>query len=140
MLKLSKKVEYGLIALLDMDERREGDPTTTKDIAQRYNLPAELLGKVLQKLARDGLIESVHGAHGGYRVVKLLEALTLGMIFESIEGPVYLADCQDDPDSCDQYCTCNIREPVVRIQEQLTKFIHGVKLSTFRRSAHVHDE
>ena len=56
MLKLTRKSEYGLIALLHIDARQDGGLVTAKEIAETYQLPAELLGKVLQSLAREGLV------------------------------------------------------------------------------------
>lgn len=137
MLQLSKTLEYGLIALLHLDSMPSGALATAKEVADRYRIPSELLGKVLQRLAKDRIIESVQGAKGGYRLTRRLEDLTLGHAIEAIEGPVQLTRCQDEPASCDQFCTCNIREPVFRIQAQLTKFIHNVRLSAFRRSSHL---
>ena len=49
-----------------------------------------------------------------------------------VEGPVFLAQCQDDPEACSQFCHCNIREPVTRIQVQLNRFINSIKLSALR--------
>lgn len=139
MLKLNKKTEYGLMAILHMDASANAGLVTAKEISERYNIPGELLGKVLQKLARKEVIESVHGARGGYRLARVLEDLTLGDVLEALEGPVQLARCQDDANACDQYCSCNIREPVIRIQAQLEKFMHNIKLSAFRRSAHMNE-
>jgi len=135
--QLSKKVEYGLIALLHLDALGAQSLVTAKEMAESYRIPGEILGKVLQALARNKVLASVHGAKGGYRLARPIEDLALGDVIEAVEGPVHLARCQDDPASCDQFCSCNIREPVERIQAQLTKFMHNIKLSSFRRSSHV---
>lgn len=137
MLQLNKKVEYGLIAILHLDSMQSSGLATAKEVAEQYRIPPELLGKVLQKLAKQQIVESVHGAKGGYRLTKPLEQLTLGHVIEALEGPVQLTRCQDEPASCDQFCACNIREPVMRIQIQLTRFINHIQLSSFRHSAHV---
>jgi Rrf2 family protein len=133
MLMLSKKVEYGLIALLHMAGLRRGDLATAKELSERYSMPADLLGKVLQSLARDGLLEAVHGARGGYLLKRPLESTTLGDVISSVEGPVHFARCQEDPASCGQFHHCNIKEPVLQIQEQLQNFIHGISLASFKR-------
>jgi Rrf2 family protein len=139
MLKLSKKVEYGLISLLHMDSLDGDRLATTKEIAEQYRIPSELLGKVLQSLAKTNLVESVHGARGGYRLTRPLEEATLGDVVQAMEGPLQLARCQEDPDACEQFCACNIREPVLRIQAQLNAFINRIRLSAFRESARVED-
>ena len=134
MLKLSKKVEYGLIALLHMDSLAGSHLATAKDVAEHYHIPAELLGKVLQALTRGELVESVQGAKGGYRLLRPLDRMSLGDVIEAVEGPVHLARCQDAPESCEQFCLCNIREPVFEIQSKLTEFVHEIDLAAFRQS------
>jgi Rrf2 family protein len=136
MLKLSKKVEYGLMSLLYMDSMPNSDLVSAKEIAENFRLPHDLLGKVLQALSKSHLVESVHGSKGGYRLKRPLEELTLGSVLAAIEGPTILAQCQDDPEACVQFCTCNIREPVVRIQAQLNQFVNDIKLSAFRQEAY----
>lgn len=132
MLKLSKKVEYGLMALLHMDSLETDGLVTAKEVSDRYSIPAELLGKVLQALARAELVESVHGAHGGYRLKQSLDQLTLGDVVDAVEGPFHLVRCHESPETCDQYASCNIREPVLRIQEQLTGYLGAFRLKEFR--------
>lgn len=135
MLTLSKKVEYGLIAMLHMASKRSGDLATAKDISETFAIPGELLGKVLQSLARANLIEAVLGAHGGYRLRGPIEQVTLGSVIEALEGPVHLARCQEDPDQCGQFHSCNIKEPVYAIHDQLMNFINGISLGSFRKPA-----
>jgi Rrf2 family protein len=133
MLMLSKKVEYGLISALHMADLAEGDLASAKEISDQYNIPAELLGKVLQSLARADLAVAVHGAHGGYRLARPLGKMMLGEVLEAVEGPIHFARCQEDPASCGQFHACNIKEPVQQIQDQLQEFIYGLSLARFRR-------
>jgi Rrf2 family protein len=133
MLTLSKKVEYGLIALLHMDTLTPGELATAKEVSETYNIPQDLLGKVLQALVKADLVQSEHGVKGGYRLRGAVDAMTLGDVIEAVDGPVHLARCQQDPACCDQFKSCNIKAPVFRIQEQLTRFINGVSLGAFRR-------
>jgi len=132
MLKLSKKVEYGLMAVLQMDAENSHDPVSAKDLADRHSIPAELLGKVLQAMARAALVESAHGAHGGYRLARPLERLTLGDVVEAVDGPIRLVKCHEKPDQCDLHKACTIRDPVLRIQQQLTGYLYNFKLAEFR--------
>ena len=135
MLMLSKKVEYGLISLLHMSGMGEGELSTAKEISEQYSIPAELLGKVLQALAKAELLVAVHGAHGGYRTARPLDKIVLGEVIEAVEGPVHFARCQEDPSACGQFHTCNIKEPVQQINEQLQEFIYGISLAGFKRPA-----
>ncbi|MBU0678294.1 MAG: Rrf2 family transcriptional regulator [Verrucomicrobia bacterium] len=132
MLKLSKKVEYGLMALLHMDGLRRGNLASAKEVSDQYGIPGELLGKVLQCLAKGGVVESTSGAHGGYRLARKLDEMTLGEVIEAIDGPVHIAACSEDPEACRQYGTCNIKEPVTQMQDQLVAYIYNMNLGQFR--------
>lgn len=133
MLMLSKKVEYGLIAILHMADARSSSLITAKEISDLYNIPAELLGKVLQSLAKSGLVESIQGARGGYKMALPIAQVTLGKVIEALEGPMVLARCQEHPSHCGQFTACNIKEPILQIHDQLQSFINGISLGSFRR-------
>jgi Rrf2 family protein len=135
MLMLSKKVEYGLIALLHMAWMRRDELVTAKEISDRYSIPAELMGKVLQTLAKANLVDAVHGAKGGYHLTRNIEEITLGDMIEALEGPVHLVRCQEDPSQCGQFHTCNIKEPVMQIHEKLQQYIHGISLAALTKPA-----
>lgn len=132
MLKLSKKIEYGLISMIHMDSVRSGDLATARELSELYNIPAELLGKVLQLLAKAQLIVSAQGAKGGYRLARSIDRVTLGEVVAAVEGPMRITACQGDPSCCEQYSTCNIRRPVFEVQKQLTNYMNGLPLSSFR--------
>ena len=134
MLKLSKRVEYGLISLLHMDSRPRM-LVTAKEIADEFRIPGELLGKVLQALAKAGLVESVQGARGGYRLARPLELLCVGEVVEKLDGPILIAQCCDGSTSCRQHSTCNIKMPIQLIQEELVEHIYGLRLDKFRKKS-----
>jgi len=129
MLKLNKKVEYALMALLYMD--RQKDLVAAREVSEACRAPADLLGKVLQALAKGGLIHSVQGAHGGYRLARPAREITLGEVIEAVEGPVHLVSCQKHPEDCGQFETCRIRRPVAQVQQQLQDYMHGLSLDAF---------
>ncbi len=135
MLTLSKKVEYALMAVLHMARQPASGLTTAKEIADRYAIPGELLGKVLQALARARLIASTQGARGGYHLQRDLGQITLGEVVEAVEGPVVLARCQEDPAHCGQFHACTIKEPIQQIHDQLVRYLHGLSLGAFQTPA-----
>lgn len=132
MLSLSKRVEYALMAILHMAGEGSSHWCSSKGIAERYMIPPELMGKVLQSLARAAIVRSSPGAHGGYQLAMPLENINLGMVIEAVEGPIRLTDCQHDPGECDQYCACSIRGPLANVQAQLLSYIHSIPLAQFR--------
>ena len=130
---LSRKVEYGLMALLHMDANPSDTVVSSKEIAERCEFPVDLMGKVMQAMARGDLIEPVHGARGGYRLVRDLDTLSLGDVIRAIEGPVHLVRCQHDADDCNKFSTCVVREPINQLRAKLDEFLHNISLGQFRK-------
>lgn len=118
MLKITRKVEYALIALRHMQLKHSEELTSTKEIATRYGVPQQLLAKTLQHMARDGIIEAVQGSAGGYRIAINLDQISMKDFFERLEGPLGMMDCYFDSD-CIQMGACNIRVPIQRINDNM---------------------
>ncbi len=130
MLKLSKKSEYGIIALKHMLNQPAGQVTRAKEIASAYNIPSEVMAKILQQLVKSDIIQSSQGARGGYELAKFGENISLSEIIECIEGPVGLVDCaSEDECDCVQLLNCNISEPFKVIQQQFKLFLTGISLA-----------
>jgi Rrf2 family protein len=111
MVRLSKKVEYGLIAIRYIATRGVGDLVTAKEIADTYKIPFEMLSKVLQRLTRAGLVLSTQGVHGGYALARRPSEIAVSAIINAIEGtPPVIAQClSDGPESCIVSSTCTIK-------------------------------
>ncbi|MFL3024342.1 MAG: RrF2 family transcriptional regulator [Candidatus Neomarinimicrobiota bacterium] len=118
MLKITRKVEYALIALRHMQSKDPEELTSAKEIATHYGIPKQLLAKTLQQMARDNLIEAVQGPTGGYRIRANLGKISLKDFFERLEGPLGMMDCFFDSD-CVQIDACNIRVPIQRINDNM---------------------
>ena len=98
MLKITRKVEYALIALRHMQHNASGSVVSAKEIATSYGIPQQLLAKILQQMSRDGLISAVKGPTGGYKISADLNSISLKDFFEKIEGPLGLMDCYFNSD------------------------------------------
>lgn len=133
MLKFSKKLEYALISIFEISDRHGKEPVTTKAIAQRYHIPMEILGKVLQALTKTGLITSIQGVKGGYTLNHVLSELKIIQIVEAIEGPISLIACNtQNLCDCEQMLKCNIRTPMEMIQSELVQFFSDITLEELR--------
>ena len=121
MLQLSKKVEYGLIALRHMAMKPLGNVVTTKELSKEYDLPYELLAKILQKLARAGVVRSLQGVKGGYTLARRPEELKVSVVIKIIEdSKPMVAECYTDgPASCYLFYNCTIRRPLGKLQRNL---------------------
>ncbi|MBT3478003.1 MAG: Rrf2 family transcriptional regulator [Candidatus Marinimicrobia bacterium] len=118
MLKITRKVEYALIALRHMQSENNDGLTSAKEIATQYGIPQQLLAKTLQQMAKDGIVEAVQGPAGGYRILANLDHISLKDFFENLEGPLGMMDCFFESD-CIQLGTCNIRVPIQRINDNM---------------------
>ena len=121
MFQLSKRVEYGLIALRHMAMKPRGQVFSAKEISREYDIPYDLLAKVLQKLARTGLISSMQGVRGGYALVQDPKDLTVANVIRMIEEEKpMIAECYvEGPESCDIFDLCTIRKPLGKVQRNL---------------------
>ena len=128
MLRLSKKAEYALMALKDLASRPEAEAASAREIAGRFGIPVELMAKVLQRLARQHLLASHHGTHGGYLLARPASRISVADVIEAIDGPVTVTACTSADDDCDQYATCNIRDPLWRIKDQIVQALTSYSL------------
>jgi Rrf2 family protein len=128
MLKLSKKVDYALMALMHLAQQ-EGS-SSTREIAAGYGLPQDLLAKILQKLAREGLVVSHQGTKGGYRLARRADAISVVQVIEGIEGPLSLTQCFTDVGACDQIDTCNIKSPLQRLNDHVLLTLSRVTIAS----------
>lgn len=131
MVRLSKKVEYGLIAIRHVATKPRGELVTAKEIADAYGIPFELLAKVLQRLTKAGLIHSVQGVHGGYSLARPAEEIAVSAIISAIEGsrPVIAQCLAEGPQSCGVYLNCTIKSPLTRVQANIENAFNSMTLS-----------
>ncbi len=131
MLKLSKKTDYGLMAINYIaSHQMNGHTVNTKEIATTYNIPVELLAKILQTLTKRGLITSLNGPKGGYVLTRDPSSISVAEVVMAIEGPIGIVDCYQSRDShCDQMEKCSIRDPVEKIQRRIIKLLDTMTLA-----------
>ncbi len=138
MLKLSKKADYALIALQYIATEQYGEHAypacrvvNTKEIAEEHHIPLELLAKVLQALAKHDVIESQNGPKGGYVLAREPRDISIAQVLEAIEGPLGIADCyqeKDDHTACEQMDHCNIRTPLLKVQESIVHLLSSMSI------------
>ena len=129
MFSIAKRTDYGLMALSYLAEREEGEAVASRDIARRFRIPAELLAKTLQLLARNGIVESRSGPRGGYVLSRRPESISVAEVIRAIEGPIAMAVCQIGAAAdCEQYERCTIFYPMERIQRKVTDLLEGMTL------------
>jgi Rrf2 family protein len=133
MLKLTKKADYGLIALKHLALRDEAAAASAKEIADTYGIPVTLLSKILQKLARGGYLRSEQGTNGGYRLARDPESITALEVIREIDGPIILTACFTEHGECSHSTLCNVREPLRRVHEGILRLLGSITINDISR-------
>jgi FeS assembly SUF system regulator len=128
MLKLTKKADYGLIALKHLAVNGQGS-SSAKEIADTYGVPLPLLSKILQKLAKAGFLRSEHGTNGGYKLARDPRSITALEVIRSIDGPLVLTACFTEHGSCTHTDKCNVREPLRKVHESILLLLSSITIS-----------
>jgi Rrf2 family protein len=120
MLRLSKKADYALIAMKHLALRGARGASSAREIAGLYDIPIELLAKILQRLVRRGLLASHQGTRGGYELARLPAQISVADVIQAIDGPVAVTACSSSDDgACEQFAKCNVRDPLWRVRERI---------------------
>jgi Rrf2 family protein len=128
MLRLSKKADYALMAMKHLalrsdsrSERSQGAQASSsaREIAEQYDIPIELLAKVLQRLVRRGLLASQQGTRGGYQLARTPGEISVADVIQAVDGPVTVTACSTDEGTCEQFAKCNVRDPLWRVRERI---------------------
>ena len=141
MLRLSKKADYALIAMKHLAlnasraearvrEGGAGAPSASaREIAEQYDIPIELLAKVLQRLVRTGLLASTQGTRGGYTLSRPPKSISVADVIQAIDGPFTVTACSTEKHDCEQYSKCSVRDPLWQIRERIVAALGTVTLS-----------
>ena len=128
MFKITRKLEYALIALRYIQGQSEDKVVSAKEISGVYRIPLQLLAKILQELSKHNILEATQGANGGYKLKKSLDQMNLTALIKILEGPIGIMDCSIDT-KCVQLDICNIRKPINRVNDAIISMFDNLTLS-----------
>lgn len=128
MIRLSRKMEYALVALKHMAGKIPGELTSAKEISEKFHTPFDVTARVMQALAQKGLLKSEYGPLGGYSIAKDMNRVSFNDLLEIIEGPTQIVKCLQKDEACDVQAHCNIVSPVQELNQKLVQFYSGLKL------------
>lgn len=129
MLRLSKKADYALMAMKHLAIRQDAPSCSAREMAEAYEIPLELLAKVLQRLVRSRLLVSVQGTRGGYRLSRPATAIAVADVIQAVDGPLTVTACSDDDHNCEQYSKCSIRDPLWKIRGRIVDALATVSVA-----------
>ncbi|HTD54577.1 MAG TPA: Rrf2 family transcriptional regulator [Silvibacterium sp.] len=138
MLRLTKKADYGLMALKYLAENSESMSLSAKDIAEAYHIPQQLLAKILQRLAKEGLLRSHAGMNGGYTLSRKPNEISAFEVIRAIDGPLFITSCVTVSGICDLTSSCTIKEPLARVNESISELLKSIRISDLVESDHAH--
>jgi Rrf2 family protein len=132
LLKLTKKADYALMAMKHLAEHTSDGSHSAKDVADAFGIPPEALAKILQRLAKAGLLQSQHGIRGGYTLARAAHTISAFEVIQVIDGPLFITSCVTTRGECDQTDRCNIREPLRKVNDSIEAVLKRIKISHMR--------
>jgi Rrf2 family protein len=132
MLKLTKKADYGLMAMRHLAEHAHEGARSAKDVADAYGIPQEALAKILQRLVKAGLLRSQHGTNGGYTLAREAGTISAFEVIRAIDGPLFITSCVTVRGECDQVDRCNIREPLRRVSHSIEEVLKRITIAEMK--------
>ena len=108
------------MAMKHLALRGDRGSSSAREIAEQYDIPIELLAKVLQRLVRRGLLASQQGTRGGYQLARRPIQISVADVIQAIDGPVSVTACSaSDDGACEQFSKCNVRDPLWKLRERI---------------------
>lgn len=134
VLKLTKKADYGLIAVRHLAAHADLGACSAKDLADMYSLPQEALAKLLQKLTKAGLLQSQQGTNGGYTLARDPRHISALDVIKALEGPLFMTSCTTAKGSCEQTSRCTVREPLRKVSKSIEEVLGRLTIADMTES------
>ena len=129
MIRMSKQTDYGIVLLTQFVTGSGSATYTTRELAERTVMSVPTVSKVLKVLAREGLLVSQRGVHGGYRLARSPRDITVADIILATEGGVAMTECVSAPGDCVQESTCRVRTNWRKINDAVVDALGSVSLA-----------
>jgi len=128
LMKMSTKGRYGVRLMLDLALHNGEGPVLLKDIARRQGISEKYLWNLINPLKTVGLVQSIRGARGGYKLAKKPSEISLKDIIRVLEGPLCLVDCVENPSTCERSPTCITRDVWCEASQNFMKTLENMTL------------
>jgi Rrf2 family protein len=127
-MKMSTKGRYGVRLMLDLALHNGEGPVLLKDIARRQGISEKYLWNLINPLKTMGLVQSIRGANGGYKLAKKTSEISLKDIIRVLEGPLCLVDCVENPSTCERSPSCITRDVWCEASQNFLTTLENVTL------------
>ena len=127
-MKISTKGRYGLRILLDLAIYDRGEPRLIRDISESQQISMKYVSRLVINLRKAGLIQSIRGVHGGFRLNRQPRDISVLDVVEAMEGPVSLVDCVSRPEKCARHDQCATRDIWSRLSSGVRELMREITL------------
>lgn len=131
VLRISRKIDYGLRAMIYLASIPDGAVVPFREIARRMAVPEDFLAKILKQLVDQELVRSTRGPHGGYALARAATDISFLAVIEAVEGPIALNVCLDD-EGCAREGDCTMASVWREGQEKMLEVYRQRKLADIR--------
>ena len=118
-----------MIAMKHLANHRQEHACSANEIAEEYGISATLMAKVLQKLAKQGLVAAKYGSTGGYQLARQPDKISALEVLTAIDGPVLITSCVTSHGNCDATERCSVKEPLQRVNESILNVLNTVTIA-----------
>ncbi|MCA9783439.1 MAG: SUF system Fe-S cluster assembly regulator [Calditrichaeota bacterium] len=129
MLRISRQTDYGVFLMTIFGREEVGKLISARDLVARTQLPLPMVSKILKGLARNGILESQRGVHGGYYLSRPADQLSVSEIIEAIDGPIAITECVDEETGCRFKSVCPMHSNWSRINMAIASALSDVTLA-----------
>ncbi len=129
MLRLTKLTDYGILLMTRMAASGQGR-FSAAEMAEITHIPMPTVSKILQMLLHEGMLDSIRGAHGGYRLTRAASEINVRDVINVFEGSIALTECNlDDGGACDQHDVCSTSNNWKRINHAVRQALQDISLA-----------
>ncbi len=129
MFRISRITDYGIVILAQLATQTDDAAHNSRELSDQTQLPAPVVSKILKSLTRAGLLDSVRGSKGGYRLARPPAQISVVQMISALEGPVAMTECAIHPGACSMESSCGLQGPWQRINGAVQDALEKITLA-----------
>jgi Rrf2 family protein len=145
MFKLSRRLDYAILAVSHLATRAPTSTVSARALADASHIPPAILANILKELTRNGIVRSARGVHGGYELAVSPDELSIGRLLRALEGEVRLVECvpigvaslsasgavgamnhSGSATTCQIESTCKVKAPLRRVHQRIQEVLDEI--------------
>lgn len=124
---LRQNTDYALRMLVGLG-KRGGELVNVRVLAEECQVPQQFAAKIMQKLHDEGIVESVMGPRGGFRLARHPSGIDLLSVVQVVQGPVVVNTCLLGEKACERQNECLITGRLSGLQCKVEEYLRGITL------------